>query len=126
MPAGLGTQVIQKLQRQLMASAWLQVDGIREANQKLRFAQFAREAAERIFARHINVPDDHVVMDLTGPLHTKVRASPITIAARLQASPAAPRTACPSVPTHHAAGRPTRAPCAAIHGQSTRCIDCGA
>lgn len=94
-PAGLGTQVIQKLQRQLMASAWLQVDGIREANQKLRFAQFAREAAERIFARHINVPDDHVVMDLTGPLHTKVRASPITIAARLQASPVAPGLLAP-------------------------------
>jgi hypothetical protein len=89
-PSGLGTLVIQNLQRQLMASAWLQVDGIREANQKLRFAQFARAAAERMFARHVNVSDDATVLNMTSPLHTKVRASPMTIAARIQTSPVAP------------------------------------
>lgn len=89
-PAGLGTRVIQTLQRQLMASAWLQVDGIREANQKLRNAQFARASAEQMFSRHVDVPDDVTAMSITSPLHAKVRASPTTIAARLQASPVAP------------------------------------
>jgi hypothetical protein len=94
-PSGLGTLVIQNLQRQLMASAWLQVDGIREANQKLRFVQFARAAAERMFTRHVNVSDDVTVLNMTGPLHAKVRASPMTIAARMQTSPVAPGLLAP-------------------------------
>src|SRR5262249_27185174 len=94
-PSGLGTLVIQNLQRQLMASAWLQVDGIREANQKLRFAQFARAAAERMFTRHVNVSDDVTVLNMTGPLHATVRASPPTIAARMQTSPVAPGLLAP-------------------------------
>ncbi len=89
-PSGLGTLVIQNLQRQLMASAWLQVDGIREVNAKLRHAQIARAAAERVFTRHVDVGGDVDMLNLTSTLHAKVRASPTTIAARLRASPVAP------------------------------------
>ncbi|MEH2501551.1 hypothetical protein V1290_000362 [Bradyrhizobium sp. AZCC 1578] len=90
--AGIGARVIQTQQRQLMAGAWAQVDGIREANQRLRYTQLARELALRIYRRHIpaNRPDE--VLQLSAPLLSRVVASPITIQARLAASPILPGT----------------------------------
>jgi hypothetical protein len=95
--AGIGTQVIQSLQRQLMASAWEQVAGIREANERLRFAQLARAAAERVFERHVKAQETEVVLGLTSPLHAKVKASPTTIAERLRTSPVAPGALAPQL-----------------------------
>jgi hypothetical protein len=85
-PAGLGTQVVQAEQRQLMASAWEQVKGIREANERLRLTQLARAAAERIFVRHIEPANASDVLVVTAPVHTKVLASPTTVASRLAQS----------------------------------------
>jgi len=51
--ASLGTRFVQEQQHQLMASAWEQVEGVLEINDKLRQAQLAREAATRIHERHI-------------------------------------------------------------------------
>jgi hypothetical protein len=93
--SGIGTRVIQSLQRQLMASAWQQVAGIREANERLRFAQFARAAANRIFTRHMVPHETDVLLALTAPLHGKVLASPTTIAQRLRTSPVAPGSLAP-------------------------------
>jgi len=95
--AGAGTLVIQTLQRQLMASAWEQVAGVREANEKLRFAQLARAAAERVFVRHVTPQETEVVLGLTSPLHAKVKASPTTIADRLRGSPVAPGALAPQL-----------------------------
>jgi hypothetical protein len=89
-PSGLGTQVVQAEQRQLMASAWEQVKGIREANERLRLTQLARAAAQRLFARHIETVAADEMLVVTAPLHAKVLASPTTIAARLAASPVTP------------------------------------
>jgi hypothetical protein len=86
-PSGLGTQVVQAEQRQLMASAWDQVKGIREANERLRLTQLARAAAQRLFVRHIEPVAAEEMLAITAPLHAKVMASPTTIAARLAASP---------------------------------------
>lgn len=51
--AAVGTQVVQREQQALMASAWNQVDGLRTANQHLREAQLGREGSQRLFDRHI-------------------------------------------------------------------------
>jgi hypothetical protein len=95
--SGAGTRVVQILQRQLMASAWQQVAGVREANERLRFAQVARAAAERIFTRHVVPLETDVMLGVTGPLHAKVMASPVTIAERLRTSPVAPGSLAPQL-----------------------------
>jgi hypothetical protein len=87
--AGLGTQVVQAQQRQLMAGAWLQVEGVREANERLRQAQMARAAAERVFARHVAPREAEELLQLTAPVHTRVRTSPTTVHALLRGSPIA-------------------------------------
>jgi hypothetical protein len=51
--AALGTLVVQRQQQGLMASAWQQVEGIRETNDELRRAQMSREMSGRIYNRHI-------------------------------------------------------------------------
>ena len=50
---GLGTLSIQADQQRYLAGAWAQVAGIRAANAALRAAQLAREAATRLYARHL-------------------------------------------------------------------------
>ncbi len=88
--AGLGTQVVQANQRQLMAGAWRQAEGLADVNDRLRGAQFAREMALRVHARHlVGHGNDELVLQLTAPVHARVLASPITVAARLQESPVA-------------------------------------
>jgi hypothetical protein len=90
--AGAGARVVQQQQRQLMAGAWAQVDGVREANQRLRYTQLARELALRIFQRHIPADDPDQILQVSAPLLARVMASPITIAARLARSPILPGT----------------------------------
>ena len=51
--AAAGWQVVQNEEQQLLAGAWAQVDAVRAANQQLRQAQLAREAALRLYARHV-------------------------------------------------------------------------
>lgn len=52
--AGLGTQVVQKEQENLMNRAWQQVDKINEANQKIIEAEFARLINNAIYKKHLN------------------------------------------------------------------------
>jgi hypothetical protein len=63
--AAAGTQVVQQKQEDLMASAWEQVAGIREANQQLRAAQVARAVGERLYQRHVVAADDTSALALT-------------------------------------------------------------
>jgi hypothetical protein len=85
--AGLGTQVVQAQQQQLMASAWQQLDQIRAINERLRFAQFARETALRIHARHVATADAESVLQLTAPVHARVRSGTATVYKQISASP---------------------------------------
>lgn len=111
--AGLGTQVVRANQRQLMASAWRQVEGIEDINHKLRLTQVACELAARIHQRHL-ADDDDLVLQVTAPVHDRVPASPVTIAARLRESPIAEgvlgagwrRAARPLGPIGRRQGRP--------------------
>ncbi|MEP6733163.1 MAG: hypothetical protein ABJE10_21145 [bacterium] len=88
--AGAGTKVIQQQQRQLMASAWRQVEGIRDANARLRLTQLARELALRVYQRHLAIGDADQLLQVSTPVLTRIMASPITIQARLHASPVLP------------------------------------
>jgi len=85
--AGLGTLVVQTQQRQLMASAWQQLGEVRRINEELRLAQLAREAAGRIFDRPIAAGDPETVLQVTAPLHPRVRLGTTTIRTTFQQSP---------------------------------------
>jgi hypothetical protein len=88
--AGAGTRVVQEQQRQLMAGAWQQVQGIREANERLRLTQLARELALRLYDRHLARHDADQLLEVSAPVLTRIMASPTTIRARLHASPMLP------------------------------------
>ena len=83
---GMGTQVVQDERTQMMASAWQQVDGVRQANELLRQAQLARAALQQIYRRHLQPLQPETTMTLTAPLHAKLMASPRTVLATVRSS----------------------------------------
>ncbi len=85
--SGTGTRVIQQQQQHFLAGAWAQVAGIRAANAALRQAQFAREAAIRLYQNHVLVRDTPKFISFTAPVHARVTTSPQTVAAVLRTSP---------------------------------------
>jgi hypothetical protein len=89
--AGFGTRVVVHDKTQLMAAAWAQVAGIEEANRRLRQGQVARGAMTATFTANLQVADPATLLTLTGPVLTKVRASPTTVHATLAASRLPPR-----------------------------------
>lgn len=86
--AAAGTAVVQQKQEDLMASAWEQVAGIREANQQLRAAQVARAVGERLYQRHVVAADDASALTLSAPVHAQVRGAARTVRASFDVSPA--------------------------------------
>jgi hypothetical protein len=68
--AGLGTQVIQARQEDLVARAWRQLGEIVEANRTLRLAQFARSASLRVHARLTSL-DGAAMLAVTAPAHER-------------------------------------------------------
>jgi hypothetical protein len=85
---GLGTAVVQDQQQALMASAWQQVDRIAAINEKLRWAQLAREAAAQVYSRHIAQGDAGSVLLLTARVHSRIAAAASPTARKLlDASP---------------------------------------
>jgi len=88
--AGLGTQVIQAEQQQLMAGAWQQYDQIRAINDRLRFAQLARETAARLHTRHLATADTDSVVQVTAPVHARVRVGSVTAQQQFALSPVGP------------------------------------
>jgi hypothetical protein len=113
--AGAGAEVVRREQRQLMASAWQQVEGVREANERLRRTQLARELALRIYERHLARGDADQLLQVAAPVLTRVLASPTTVHARLDTSPVLPgllapqfrRVTRPRGPLGRRQGRPT-------------------
>jgi hypothetical protein len=84
--AGLGTVVVQTEQQQLLAGAWAQVEGIREANRALRQAQLARELALSIYTRHLSPLDVPSLLEVSAPLHSRVLSGQRTVGAQIEAS----------------------------------------
>ncbi|OAI44438.1 hypothetical protein AYO43_09130 [Nitrospira sp. SCGC AG-212-E16] len=87
--AGLGTTIVQTEQQELLAGAWAQVEGIRAANERLRLAQLARELALRIYTRHFAAIGGDAFLQVSAPLHARVRVGAITVGAQLAGSPIA-------------------------------------
>lgn len=109
--ASAGSQIVQRDQEALVASAWDQWGEIRKANQLLRQAQLAREVSASMSQRHLQrVAGDGKWLQITAPLHSKVRVTlagvTATLAGQVQASrlpaasisPAMRRMARPSGP----------------------------
>ena len=101
--AGLGTQVVQAQQQQLMAGAWQQFDEIRAINERLRYAQLAREAAIRIHVRHVAAADQEAVLQLTAPVHASVRLGRATVYNEVSRSPIGTGVLSRTVPPRYAA-----------------------
>jgi hypothetical protein len=94
--AGLGTVLVQSEQQQLLAGAWAQVAGIRAANERLRLSQLARELALRLYTRHLTALDPQSLIQVSSPLHGRVRVGAATVAAQFAASPIVPGALAPA------------------------------
>lgn len=84
--AGLGTRVVQAHQSDLVAAAWERAGPLQEVHDELRLSQFAVEVALRVHERHLGALETEDLLQVTAPLHSRVRASPTTIASRVAAS----------------------------------------
>jgi hypothetical protein len=84
--AGMGTEVVQEERTALVASAWQQVDGIRQANQMLAQGQLARAASQQLYKQHLVAAPTTTLLTFTSPLHTRLLASPTTVATTIRAS----------------------------------------
>jgi hypothetical protein len=77
--AALGTQVIQKDQRQLMASAWQQLGAIRDINALLRKAQLAREVSLKLHGRYLAPLSSDQKLFFTKAVHGRVKQGSWTV-----------------------------------------------
>jgi len=71
--AGAGTEVVQRDQDALVASAWDQLGEINKANQLLRQAQLARAVSASMVGRHLAAAaGDGAYLQITAPVHSRV------------------------------------------------------
>jgi predicted XRE-type DNA-binding protein len=114
--AGMGTEIVQNQVTQLMASAWAQVADVLKANQMLAQAQLARAVSQQIYRQHLVPAQAETVLDVTSPLFSRLRASPMTITSLIRSSRVPDRMLTPGfhklaqLPRHlglAAAGAPT-------------------
>jgi hypothetical protein len=84
--AGFGTLVVQDQQENLMQSAWEQVDDVLAANRLLVRAQLARSLNASILRRDLEPLATGTLLELTTPLHTRLRMSPFTLHRSLEES----------------------------------------
>ncbi|RDH88967.1 MAG: hypothetical protein DIZ77_16725 [endosymbiont of Seepiophila jonesi] len=85
--AGLGTRVVQKLQQELMAEAWDQVEGVLEINEQIRETQLAAAVTQRLHERHFETQDELTLLFITEPLHGQVQADRQTVRQTLRQNP---------------------------------------
>jgi len=74
----MGTQVVQNQRTQLLASAWQQVEGILEANQKSAGATRARHARPALLEQ-VGKATTETVLNLTSPIQGRVREGAKTV-----------------------------------------------
>jgi hypothetical protein len=81
-PAGFGTQVVQKHQEGFMKAAWEQVGDIIEANRRVRWALLAREVAMRWYDTQLlplQMGQVDFAFALTGPVHRRIKHGTTTV-----------------------------------------------
>ena len=90
--ASAGSQIVQRDQEALVASAWDQLGEIRKANQLLRQGQLARQVSTSMSQRHLErVAGDGKWLQITAPLHSRVRVTLAGVTATMQGQIAASR-----------------------------------
>jgi hypothetical protein len=77
--AGLGTKVVQKGQEEYMQAAWEQVGKIVEANNKLRFAQIAKEVSSKYYVKNFLPLQTEKVFTLAAPMQKRVLHNNFTV-----------------------------------------------
>ena len=77
--SGFGTLVVQDQQENLMQSAWEQVEDVLAANRLLVRAQLARSHNASILRKDIEPLATGTLVQLTAPLHSRLRMSPFTL-----------------------------------------------
>ena len=85
-PAGVGTQVIQKDQENLMQQAWSQLGDLLRANQKIRQFQLGLMSSFVMYQKNIVPQPSDQLLTFTQPVQSRVLASPVTIAKQVQES----------------------------------------
>jgi hypothetical protein len=88
--AGFGTEVIRKNQETYMREAWEQVGRIIEANRKIKFGQFAKEASGNLFLKTFSELDSGRIIQLGFPVTKLVKGSPKTLFAYINQSSLSP------------------------------------
>jgi hypothetical protein len=83
--AGFGSLVVQRLQEELMASAWNQLGDVEKLNDALRAAQLGREASIALHRRLIKLPQEKFLR-LAAPAGGRVRLSAAATAKTVLAS----------------------------------------
>ena len=72
--AALGTQVVQKHQEALMASAWEQAAEIQQVNQRLRQLQISMAVGESLHARHLSrLFTEEMTLRIASPAFSRIR-----------------------------------------------------
>jgi hypothetical protein len=70
--AGLGAEIVRQRDEELMARAWAQVDELNAVNQRLREADLALAASERIYDKHVAGADADRLLQLTAAVQSAV------------------------------------------------------
>ncbi len=70
--AGLGTQIIQKLQEKLMHRAWQQVGDIKEANQQIVANESAKKISAAVFKKHLANAEGSQFTTLSQSMHNRL------------------------------------------------------
>jgi len=85
-PAGVGTQVIQKDQEDLMQQAWSQLGDLLRANQKIRQLQLGLMSSFVMYQKNILPQTPDRLLTFTQAVQSRVLGSPLTIARQVQES----------------------------------------
>jgi hypothetical protein len=85
-PAGFGTNVIQKNQETYMSKAWDQVQRILDANKRIFWASYAMRVASKIKDNFVVKLDVAKLISIYAPILKKVKGSPTTLHYQMQES----------------------------------------
>lgn len=85
-PAGAGTQVIQKVQERFMQQAWAQLGDLLQANQKIRQLQLACMTSFVAYRKNVIPQPVDQLVTFTHAVHRRVLGSPTTIAKQVKDS----------------------------------------
>lgn len=85
-PAGVGTQVVQKDQENLMQQAWSQLGDLLRANQKIRQLQLGMMTSFAMFEKNIVPQSSDQFLTFTQPVQTRILGSSSTVAKQVEES----------------------------------------